>query len=183
MALHIVALRVLPTTSIYALRRRWLHLSTCASPFTLLAPTGTLPVLPSGHRKWTPWQSCTRDRSGGRPWDYYVARRLVRSRPPSDRQRNLLSLWCLNDPSEPMMLCNLKHAEDIMRRHYKRARPPGLSVNEAVTTLQLTPACRDSLKLAYHPGEVCHTMTSSISNLYWLCGSRCDPGFLTPFPH
>ena len=40
---------------------------------------------------------------------------------------------------------------------------------------QLTPDERDNLHLVYYPSEVCHTLTSSNANLYYLSGlcGRC----------
>ena len=68
-----------------------------------------------------------------------------------------------------MLLCNLGRAEGIMRRYLKPRVTNSISLNDLVNSVPLTVTARDALKLCYHPGEVCHTMTSSSANLYWLC--------------
>ena len=137
-----------------------------------------LPRLQASAAQWRPYHRDTRDRTGGRPWEYFVSCSMTRTRVPSDRQWSLIKNWCLDNPTERLLLCNLGRAEGIMRRRLRKSKPSNLTVNEAVRQTQLTPTERDALHLAYHPGEVCHTMTSSNANLYWVCGSGCKQGFL-----
>ena len=174
-------LGILPGRSSSALRFRWLSISNTERSFVIPTPPcdNILPRMSSSSAPWRSYQHReVRDKTGGRPWDYYVSRTRVREREPSSRQWQLLKLWCLDNPNERLLLCNLGRAEGIMRRWLKRNKSAEATVNEAVLSTQLTPARRDELRLAYKPGEVCHTMTSSNANLYWVCGTGCRQGFL-----
>ena len=166
--------------SVKSVRHRWLRISmqerSIALPPTPLS--NGLPRLQASAAQWRPYHRDTRDRTGGRPWEYFVSCSMTRTRVPSDRQWSLIKNWCLDNPTERLLLCNLGRAEGIMRRRLRKSKPSNLTVNEAVRQTQLTPTERDALHLAYHPGEVCHTMTSSNANLYWVCGSGCKQGFL-----
>ena len=176
-------LRILPGRPMESLRKRWLRMCFGASPFELRSPpiAAPLPNLCSSSLPWPEYTLPARDRAGGRPWDYFISRTVTRSREPSERQANMLALWCLDEPNVPLLLCNLGRAESIVRRYLKKTLPAGGDLNHAVLSTQLTPAERDELQLAYRPGEACHTLTSAISNLYWVCGSECkNPGFLLP---
>ena len=76
-------------------------------------------------------------------------------------------------------MCNLGRAEGLVRRHLKRSGVPDAELNDVMMQTQLTPAQRDSLGLAYYPGEVCHTVTCSNSNLNWVIGPGGRRGFAT----
>ena len=76
-------------------------------------------------------------------------------------------------------MSNLQRAEQIVRRHIvaRGVRPE--DANEAMMVTQLSRDERDELALAYWPGDTVHTLTSSNSNLYWICGPRGRRGFAT----
>jgi len=84
----------------------------------------------------------------------------------------------LDTPFVPLFMCNLHRAESIVRR-YIVSLSLDECTNQSLLSMQLTPALRDSLKLVYYPGDGCHTLTSTISNLYWIGGSCGRCGFAT----
>jgi len=104
-----------------------------------------------------------RTRASGRPWEYHVSSTNAPSREPSPRQQDLIRMWRLDEPGDRVLLCNLHRAEAIVKRWLARN---GRDV--AVRDAQLSVEERDELKLVYRPGDVCHTLTSSASNLYYI---------------
>ena len=95
------------------LRRRWSRLShvsdsvpVSAQPVIAITPD-IVPSLPPPRR----------DRTGGRPWAYFVDASSLSSRSPSPRQRVLLHNWGLMLTPDTKLLCNLQRAESIVRRH------------------------------------------------------------------
>ena len=175
-------------TTASAARMRWGHLRKQVQQPPAAAPA--VPGLQSlglrhGHRKaWPPRGMSAhsrrdRDRSGGRPWDYFVERRgTPKAHNPTTRQLQLLRNWRLDPPPEPLLMCNLSTAESAVRR-YLSATVSESELNDAVLSTQLDEETRDRLGLAYRPGETCHTLTSSNANLNWVCGTDGRRGFAT----
>ena len=107
-------LGILPGRSSSALRFQWLSISNTERSFVIPTPPcdNILPRMSSSSAPWRSYQHReVRDKTGGRPWDYYVSRTRVREREPSSRQWQLLKLWCLDNPNERLLLCNLGRAE------------------------------------------------------------------------
>ena len=119
-----------------------------------------------------------RSRSCGRPWDYHVVTSPTQSRRPSKRQRALIQAWHLDEPGDQILLCNLHRAESIVKRWLARQ---GRVTN--VRHVQLSMQERDALGLVYRPGDVCHTLTSSASNLYYISSPDGRAGFATSEAH
>ena len=163
------------------LRMRWRRLRDASPPISRAA-SSALPVLPalSGcERPWPPRLAPVsgrigRSRTGGRPWDYLVSRVPQPTRLLTSRQDALLRLWRLEPPSVPLYMCNLGRAEGIVQRFLRRANS-----TQGILTFPLSPEQRDRLCLAYYPGDVCHTLTTSFANLYWVGGTGGRRGFAT----
>jgi len=119
-----------------------------------------------------------RTRASGRPWEYHVSSKNAPSREPSPRQQDLIRMWRLDEPGDRVLLCNLHRAEAIVKRWLARN---GRDV--AVRDAQLSVEERDELKLVYRPGDVCHTLTSSASNLYYISSPDGRSGFVTSESH
>ena len=73
-------------------------------------------------------------------------------------------------------MCNLHRAEAIATRHLTRLGFEKGDIPEALRAHQLDPKTRDELSLVYRPGDPVHTLTSTNSNLYWICGPRGRAG-------
>ena len=136
-----------------------------------------------GHRKQWPAgvrkAHCRegRDRTGGRPWDYFVTRSCVPSNhQPTERQLDLLKNWNLEPPPKGLIMCNLKVAESTVLRYLQNTT---LDTPPAVRDAPLSQAVCDQLHLAYHPGETCHALTSSNANLLWVSCGEGRRGFAT----
>ena len=99
--------------------------------------------------------------------------------PPTERQRKLVSLWCVEDAACSLVMCNLHRAEAIVKRHLRKVYPCAADLAAAVSTTQLTPSQRDAWNLVYHPGEVCHTLTSTNSRCIWIYSSAGRSGLAT----
>ena len=82
--------------------------------------------------------------------------------------------WRLNEPGDRMLLCNLHRAESIVKRWLARN-----GRDAAVRDVQLSSQERDELNLVYRPGDVCNTLTSSASNLYYVSSPHGRAGFAT----
>ena len=130
-----------------------------------------------------PWRTRTRRprtaRSHRRTWEHHVAHGVTRGRKLTVRQAKLLRLWCLDEPGQDIMLCNLGRAEGQVRRHLERTGTPVRDLNAVLMRTQLSASQRDALGLAYRPGEPCHTVTCSNSNLNWIVGPDGRRGFAT----
>ena len=102
-----------------------------------------------------------RSESGGRPWNFAI--RDAIGRPLTKRQAELLSLWCVCPCPDVggWLLCNLKTAEQKLRRSLIRCGVRPSAVARTVLTLQLTPQMRDFLGLAIRQGAAGSTVTSS----------------------
>ena len=161
-----------------AARMRWLRIA-----FREHNPCKPKPVTPLPTRpiyrpiRWTDYPSggrgrYGRSRTGGRPWDFYVLHHPLPSRPLTQRQARLLRLWRLDKPLGRPFMCNLLIAEQRVRLHFLACGVSRAHLNDVVLRTSLCPTTRDSLRLAYMPGDVCHTITRSNANLNWVCGVR-----------
>ena len=110
-----------------SVRRRWeRHVRgrspTAVSSVQQVALGGT-----AGELQWLPLPpvlKLPRSRSGGRPWDYYVRPSPAgRQRTGSYRQALQIRLWKLDQPAPRLFLCNLKHAEGVVRRRLAKTLP------------------------------------------------------------
>ena len=169
-----------------AARMRWLRIA-----FREHNPCKPKPVTPLPTRpiyrpiRWTDYPSggrgrYGRSRTGGRPWDFYVLHHPLPSRPLTQRQARLLRLWRLDKPLGRPFMCNLLIAEQRVRLHFLACGVSRAHLNDVVLRTSLCPTTRDSLRLAYMPGDVCHTITRSNANLNWVCTPSGRAGFLTP---
>ena len=72
--------------SVKSVRHRWLRISmqerSIALPPTPLS--NGLPRLQASAAQWRPYHRDTRDRTGGRPWEYFVSCSVTRTRVPCD---------------------------------------------------------------------------------------------------
>ena len=93
-------------------------------------------------------------------------------------KRALIQAWHLDEPGDQILLCNLHRAESIVKRWLARQ---GRVTN--VRHVQLSMQERDNLGLVYRPGDVCHTLTSSASNLYYISSPDGRAGFATSEAH
>ena len=167
-----------------SLRQRWQKLSQLPAPVAKAHAASDAPV--SGTSRSFEWHTVvsTRGRIGrrtracGRPWDYHMSTRATPSREPSLRQQDLIRRWRLNEPGDRMLLCNLHRAESIVKRWLAR-NGRDADVRDAQLSLQE----RDELNLVYRPGDVCHTLTSSVSNLYYVSSPHGRAGFATSKLH
>ena len=80
----------------------------------------------------------------GRPWDYIVSRRhkeKIKIRLPTFRQIKLINNWqlgcCAGGRGCWMLLCNLAHAEEILRRYLKGAADMDAAVLGCVLSVEL----------------------------------------------
>ena len=105
---RLATLGAVPGRTSVAMRRRWEHLrDVVPAPPDVLPSVSGLDALSlrHGHRK--PWPvgggpsrgRAGRDRTGGRPWDYFVSR-VYRpdDRAPTERQLDLLRCWGVDPP-------------------------------------------------------------------------------------
>ena len=169
-----------------SVRLRWYEIASTVDQTDRLSIDGVTNVArthqgsrSSRNARWIPYVLPKRDRKGGRPWEYYVKRGVCGSRAPTDRQSTLLRLWCLDSPEDRIFMSNLQRAEGIGRRHLISRGVDPDDANDAMLCTQLSRAERDALGLLYWPGDTIHTMTSSNSNLYWICGPMGRLGFAT----
>ena len=116
-----------------------------------------------------------RDRcvQSGRPWDYVVHRtsspRITRE--PTDRQKILIRNWNLgNARGRGLLLCNLRRAEEKLRRYFTRCLPTHASVGELILAVPIPVQLRDQLGMVLYPGEAGATVTRSCAGSNWVGG-------------
>ena len=107
---------------------------------------------------------------------------------PTSRQSKMMHCWGLLGPCGVKMLCNHNRAEAVVRRYYASTMAStGISsgqMNHALTTEIHGSVCHVARLIesgaVYLCGQVCHTLTSSLSNLYWVVLPDGSRGFLSP---
>ena len=157
-----------------AVRGRWRVVSgrLVAHP-TLAAVAGAVsPAWVSTGGPLVSRRSPSRDRRGGRPWDRVISRGHSGGRRPTFTQSQWLHNWGLLVPQPVWCLCNLARAVSILCRRVPQGR-----VRAARTRVPWDDLV--AWGMVYLQGDACHTMTSSIANMYWVCGPT-RAGFCTP---
>ena len=172
-----IVLRVpeLSGRSAQSLRHYWNSRPIAVMP----TPTAQPPLTPNTVVfAWPPFPAPKRDRRGGRPWSFFVDESCLSPRPPTQRQHTLLQNWGLLGPSPIILLCNLQRAESIAKSYLVRLGSTGTN-RELLDTFLGLPLMR-RLGAIYTGADVCHTLTSSNSNLYWVLLPGRSGAFLGP---
>ena len=128
-----------------------------------------------------PVGTLVRSVSGGRPWEYVLCqgrRPAVRGR-VSVRQAKLVANWGLCDGG--LLLCNLKIAEEKLRRYLAMCSVGARDLNQAVLAMAVSVELRDRLGMVWYPGDVCPTLTSNNAPYWWVGGPPPQGGrFVSP---
>ena len=168
-----------------ALRRRWSDISggEVGGPVeTVEFPVGCFDSCEGGPIEVL---ATTAGRSvhGGRPWDYVIRRSArwgscIRSRAPTDRQLRLVRNWQLDITGNgcDLLLCNLKRAEEKLRKHMLACGVLPGELNERVLCCPIPRWKRDTLGMVLYPGEVGATVTTSCAPYNWVGGPAAGDG-------
>jgi hypothetical protein len=114
----------------------------------------------------------------GRPWEYVVLRTISprATREPTARQKLLIRNWNLvNARGRGLLLCNLRRAEEKLRKYFASRHYTHASISELVTSVPIPVELRDKLGMVLYPGEVGATITRACAGSNWVGGESAGP--------
>ena len=117
----------------------------------------------------------------GRSWDYVVGRSIVcgvtSDRVLSAKQARLVKNWQLDNAcGHGLLLCNLKRAEDTLRRYFLKCGVSPADLSERIFYCAIPLKLRDSLGMVVYPQQPGRTLTKSCAAYNWIGGERAGSG-------
>ena len=117
----------------------------------------------------------------GRSWSYVVSRSIregaVSQRKLSDKQMRLVKNWQLDNAcGHGLLLCNLKRAEDTLRRYFLKCGVEPADLAERVFYCAIPLKLRDRLGMVVYPHQPGRTLTKSCAAYNWVGGERAGSG-------
>ena len=117
----------------------------------------------------------------GRSWSYAVGRSIregVKSnRELSDKQARLVKNWQLgNACGNGLLLCNLKRAEDTLRRYFLTCGVDPSDLSERISYCAISLKLRDALGMVVYPNQPGRTLTRSCAAYNWIGGEKAGEG-------